>query len=52
MRYDNQLARVFVEARDPTTGRIIVQFPPEHLAKAFRSAEDPSVAVYRLSIKA
>jgi uncharacterized FlaG/YvyC family protein len=52
MRYDNQLARVFVEARDPTTGRVIVQFPPEHVAETFRSLEDPSVAVQHLSIKA
>jgi uncharacterized FlaG/YvyC family protein len=52
MRYDNQLARVFVEARDPNTGRVIMQFPPEQVAETFRSAADPAETVHHLSIKA
>lgn len=52
MRYDNQLARVFVEARDPVTGRVIMQFPPEQVAEAFRSAAHPQVNVNTLSVKA
>jgi hypothetical protein len=35
LRYDSELGKVFVEAHDPVTGRIIVQMPPAEAARLF-----------------
>jgi hypothetical protein len=39
LRYDNDLQRLILEARDPVSGYVIVQIPPKYVLKQFSASD-------------
>ena len=47
LRYDNDLQRLILEARDPVSGYVIVQIPPKYVLRQFSATGRAHLAAER-----